>query len=170
MEAVPGSVPPETSAARTAAIKKHWAVQAAVVLIPVLVSSVFVSWTASKQSKEDTQFVKDKAEQGYQDVDKVWDEQRAFNRGVAEQLQQVKADLAELAEARRRPPRPTPRRAPRAAGAPALTPPPPLPKAELAPSLDQALERAQKAVPPPAPTPPAQPPPPPATGQQPAPP
>ena len=150
--AAPLPIPPEHSS-RMEAFRRHWAIRAATILLPVVIASVVTHWTARRDSKDEAQGVKNKGEVGFQEVAKKETQQDRFNAVVAQQMQELKGELAELRRSQLRPP--PPRRKPARVAPP--TPPPPVPTAKLSPNLDAALElaRAPAAGVPPAPAAPA---------------
>lgn len=142
---VPRAVDPAEGESKATLLRKHPWLKPASVLIPVLVSSIATYISAGSTSQQKAAEVKDQAEAGFQDARGFEVAQNKFNKGLVEDLQKLKAEVAEL---KRRQIRPVKRKeatkAAAVAAVPAPTPPPPVPPIQLAPNLDKALEQVQK--------------------------
>jgi hypothetical protein len=138
-------VKPESESSTQIATAKRWALNFGVPVIVALVTSV-AGWTKNHaDSQERAGQVKNQAEAGFQQNKNFLDEQDVFNRGMRNDVQRLKEDVAEL---KRRQIRPVKRKestkTAAVAAVPAPTPPPPLPSAPIAPTLDKALEQIQQ--------------------------
>jgi hypothetical protein len=144
-ENVPGEVKPESESSTQIATAKRWTLNYVVpVVLAVLTSAA--GWTKTHvDSKEQTAEVKTAAEAGAKQNFTRTNEQTEFNARIRNDVQALKAEVAEL---KRRQIRPVKRkesaRTAAVAAVPAPTPPPPLPSAPIAPTLDKALEQIQQ--------------------------
>jgi hypothetical protein len=141
--AVQGEVPQQSEGSRKIeALKNSVIVKALAALLFALVP-VISAWSSNRQ----TAVVKDKAEAGYQDVDKWVKHFEANDNLLRARIAKLEEELAEvrrrakLSVGRQRAETVARASAPQAAPAPALVLPPPPPP--LAPNLDKALEQQQ---------------------------
>lgn len=149
--AVGEEVPSEASR-KFDALRSNLLVKAIGALLLACVPAVG-AWSSSIHSaREKVAEAKDKAEAGFQQSADRLEQQQRFNRDVVEDLQRLKAEVAEL---KRRQIRPIKRKeaakTAAVAAVPAPSPPPTVPSTPLAPNLDKALEQVKAAATPPAP-------------------
>lgn len=134
----------ESESSTQVEIAKRWAINFVLPVVLATLTSI-AGWTKTHgDSKEQATEVKNQAEAGFQQTKNRTHEQEEFNASIREDVQRLKADIAEL---KRRQIRPVKRReaakTAAVAAVPAPTPPPPLPSSPIAPTLDKALEQIQ---------------------------
>jgi hypothetical protein len=153
---VEAEVKPESEVSKRVDVLKVWLPKLVPVVFTVL-SAITAYKGAGQAAKQQAGQVKDKAESGYQGVDKWVHHLDQTDEVLLERITKLEADVTEIkrkaklsagkrkAEAAVRPLPP----------APAAVPSPPPPPPPLAPTLDKALEQIQQQQKAPEPAPPA---------------
>jgi hypothetical protein len=115
--------------------QKPWYLRLAAVLVPALATSLVAYMGAGNSAGRQSAEVKDKAESGYQFVREALTELRAANRTMHDDVAKLTVDVADL---KRRAPKPPPPSRTKPAPKVAMPPPPAL-AVPLPADLDKAL-------------------------------